>query len=106
MGAYGTVELADLTWTNGEDRINRHDQSDQINRWFCQDCGCYLASFHVLTPSRIYLSLGCLEVDEPLKIEYQQFVDSRASWVEPDDKIKAYKEWPDWVYEKLENQTP
>lgn len=105
MGAYGTVELGDLIWTSGEEKIKRYDQSDQINRWFCSDCGCYLASFHVLTPSRLYLSLGCLTSGEPAEIEYQQFLDSKACWVEVDQKIKGYREWPDWVYEELENQT-
>ena len=68
---------------------------------FCSVCGSSIAATHDLDTANIYISLGCLEPEIDIDIQYQQFVKSKASWVELDTSIRLHDEWLDWVYERI-----
>ena len=68
---------------------------------FCSKCGSFLAGTHDLDPENIFISLGSLDSNADIEIQYQQFISSRAEWVNLDKNIKLHEEWPEWVYEKI-----
>lgn len=101
MGSYGTVEKERFRWVEGEGLLGVYEQNKSLKRMFCSQCGSFIAGTHKLDPANIFISLGCLESDEQVEIEYQQFVNSKANWVQLDETIQMHKEWPAWVYEKV-----
>ena len=102
LGAYGAAKARDFRWVRGEDHVSEYRQNQTTTRYFCECCGSYLASRHTQSPKMIYLSLGCLEDSNQLKLKYQQFVASRASWVTISSDVPTYDEWPDWIAKNLE----
>ena len=82
--------------------LRSYQQNKSLARKFCSVCGSYVASLHDLDPSNIFLSLGCLELDDNIGIEYQQFVDSKANWLSLDLNVEQHANWPEWVLKKIE----
>ena len=112
-GAYGTVPKKDFEWLSGKSLVSKYEQNDNLERSFCSKCGSFLLSEHQLDPENVFLSLGCLSAHESIKIEYQQFVDSRADWCSVSPEITSHAAWPKWVLEKArkmhnknQNNTP
>lgn len=103
-GCYGTIRKEDFSWVSGEGLLIVYAQNDRIKRMSCSICGCYLVSTHSLAPGNYYLSLGCLQSDKTIKIDYQQFVASKAPWTHLDPAIKQYQAWPDWIHERIQNE--
>jgi len=101
MGTYGTIPKSDFHWTKGVELLTSYNQNKSLKRIFCSACGSFIAGTHDLDSENIFLSLGCLESEIDLKIKYQQFVDSKASWISLDENIRQHSEWPEWVYEKV-----
>lgn len=102
MGVYGSIAKTDFKWIAGESTIKSYQQTKHNQRLFCPNCGSCVISLHSLAPSRMYLSLGCLEDSSNLRIDYQQFVDSKAQWSSIDQSITQYSAWPDWIHQKIE----
>lgn len=101
MGTYGTIPKEDFSWVKGESLLSVYQQNKFLKRMFCSVCGSFIAGTHDLDPANVFISLGCLESGSDIKIEYQQFINSKAHWVQPDKSIKLHDEWPKWVYEKM-----
>lgn len=95
FGAYGGVQIDNLKWTQGKDQLNEFNVTDVLKKYFCKNCGSTLASHHQSWPEFIYISLGCVEGNPQVDIEYHQFVASSANWETICDGIKQYNEWPD-----------
>jgi len=105
-GTYGTVPKSDFKWLQGEGLVSNYSQNENLERSFCSVCGSLLKSEHHLDPSNVFLSLGCLEsASEDLTIEYQQFVESKASWHQLDPKIKSHRKWPKWALERAKRNS-
>ena len=102
MGVYGTIKKDKLVWLAGEGLLSSYQQNEALLRMFCSLCGSTLASTHALSPSKIYLALGCLDDQQNIKIDYQQFVESKASWVTVDRAIEAHAGWPEWIKQRIE----
>jgi len=101
MGAYGTIPKENFSWTEGESVISTYQQNKNLKRMFCSICGSFIAGIHDLDPVNIFISLGSLDSEVNFEIEYQQFINSKANWVQLDASIKLHSEWPQWVYEKV-----
>jgi len=101
MGTYGTISKECFDWVEGESLLSTYQQNRSLKRMFCSVCGSFIAGIHDLDPSNIFISLGSLDSQVVFEIEYQQFINSRANWVQLDRSIKAHNEWPEWVYEKV-----
>ena len=95
FGAYGEIPEQDLVWARGEALLREYRVSDLLTKFFCEHCGSTLATRHQSWPGYYYLSLGCLDGNPQIELEYQQFVDSKASWITIDDKLKQYADWSD-----------
>ena len=104
MGSYGTIPKEYFRWVEGEELLTIYQQNKSLKRLFCSVCGSFIAGTHDLDPANIFLSLGCLDSEIDLEIQYQQFIDSKASWVSLDKSIKLHDQWPDWVYETFGNK--
>jgi hypothetical protein len=94
-GTYGTVAKHHFRWTAGKELLGTYAQNEQMRRLFCTACGSYLITLYELASEDVYLSLGCLENDENIKIAYQQFVGSKASWTTINQSILQHYEWPE-----------
>lgn len=101
MGAYGTVLKTDINWLRGKEQLSVYQQTSNTKRMFCSYCGSFMLSTHELAPDKIYLSLGCLEKDAGLAIEYQQFVASKPQWLKIDLSVPQYDGWPDWILTRI-----
>lgn len=95
FGAYGEVKEDHLVWPQGKALLGEYRVSDLLRKFFCKNCGSTIATHHQSWPEYYYLSLGCLDGNPDVEIEYHQFVDSKASWVKIGDELAQYAEWPD-----------
>ena len=94
FGAYGGVESDQFRWVHGSENLKEFSVSEALRKYFCKNCGSTIATTHQSWPEFVYISLGCLDGNTPVKLEYHQFVDSRASWYTLCDNIRQYREWP------------
>ena len=104
MGAYGKIAKVDFTWLTGVESLNSFMQNENLRRVFYSKCGTTLSSIHALNKNDIYISLGCLDSSEHLKIEYQQFVNSKAEWFIPNSELASYESWPPWIQKVILNE--
>lgn len=95
FGVYGEVQSDKLKWTLGKDQLNEFSATESLKKYFCKNCGSTLATHHQSWPEYIYISLGSLNGNPKVKLEYHQFVASRANWDTICDGIRQYDEWPD-----------
>ena len=100
MGAYGAVRRDQFEWASGEALLKTYAQNKQSKRLFCSNCGSCVLSYHDLAPDFYYLSLGCLDSDQSIKIKYQQFTASKVDWVKLDASVEQYDRYPKWIVEK------
>lgn len=77
--------------------ISTYQQNHHTARLFCSHCGSNLVSTHILTDDTVYVSLGSLDDTKGINIEYQQFTESKAGWVNIDSGVAAHDEWPELI---------
>ncbi|MFT5219291.1 MAG: hypothetical protein ACI87H_001428 [Gammaproteobacteria bacterium] len=94
FAAYASVAIEDLHWRRGEERLKKFTLNEQLSKYFCSRCGSTLMTFHSQVPGFYHLSLGNLDDDQNIAIEYHQYVDSKASWERIDDGLTQYPGWP------------
>lgn len=89
--AYAEVEPGTLTWTEGRPAIHRVGGG----AWgiaFCGSCGSTLAGMHGEDAHGV--TLGCVDGDPGVQIEYHQFVGSKAPWDHIGGDAPRYDEGP------------
>ncbi len=101
MGAYGMVRKSEFSWLSGEEVLKTFRQNNNLERFFCSNCGSFLLSVHGLDSVNCYLSLGSLDCHEGIEISYQQFTDSKVPWLELDSSLESHREWPSWIHERI-----
>ena len=94
FAAYASVVIEDLNRRRGEELLKKFSLNEQFSKYFCSRCGSTLMTFHSQVPGYYHLSLGNLDDDANIAIEYHQFVDSKASWHSIDDGLSQYSGWP------------
>lgn len=95
FGAYASVPGDAFSWLQGESLLRHYRVSESLEKWFCSACGSTLLSRHQNWPEALYLSLGNIDGDVEVRLEYHQFVDSRASWDEIHDDLPRYAAFPE-----------
>ena len=95
FGAYGAVNRSHFKWLTCSDEISQYSPTPISRRYFCGTCGSYLATDHDGDPSRVYLSLGCLDSELATQPEHQQFAGAIPGWSKLHDNLSTYEKWPD-----------
>ena len=76
--AYAEVEPGSLTWTQGETQLTRYETAPGWGMGFCGTCGTTLCG---LQGSEVHgVTLGTVDGDPGVQIEFHLFVGSKAPW--------------------------
>lgn len=95
FAAYGEIPISAFNWDCKDSQPGSFNPTPDTTRYFCKNCGSFLASTHVEATDRIYLSLGCVVSGIPTEINLQQFYASKAPWHQPNSNHPVYSEWPE-----------
>ena len=95
FAAYGSTAIKNFSFLQGQALIREYQVSDVLSKRFCSQCGSTLITCHLDEPDIYHISLGCIADNIALKPEYHQFIDSKANWYEPADRLPQYSEWAD-----------
>ena len=95
FGAYASVPGSAFGWSQGESLLRQYPVSDLLQKWFCSECGSTLLSRHQNWPEEVYLSLGNIDGDVEVHLEYHQFVDSKACWDHIHDDLPQFPAFPE-----------
>ena len=92
FSTYAGVSKAKFKWLCDTSNINKYKSSERISRFICSNCGSLLASIDYDEKNTIYLSVGLIDTDTEIYVEYHQFVSSKVSWFEIEDDLPQYKQ--------------
>jgi len=88
------VDLAQLTWSDGEDLVRKYESESGFKSHFCSLCGSPLPNL-TANDSAWWVPVGLLEDDAELELGAHLFVGSRASWDVIADAGAHFDEMPD-----------
>jgi hypothetical protein len=93
FGTYVGVKAADFRWLKGEELVTSYESSPGGQRGFCRTCGSNLP---VLEPGakEFFIPAGTLDDDPGVRPAVHIFVASKAPWVEIDDELPQFDEYP------------
>jgi hypothetical protein len=93
FGTYVGVKAADFRWVKGEELVASYQSSPGGQRGFCRTCGSNLP---VLEPGaeEFFIPAGTLDDDPGVRPAVHIFVASKAPWVEIDDELPQFDEYP------------
>ncbi|MFT5504092.1 MAG: hypothetical protein ACI845_002915 [Gammaproteobacteria bacterium] len=97
FGSYGEILIDDIHWITDKDQLIQFNYSIMLSKYFCGQCGSTVATHHESWPEYWYISLGCLDGEPPISVEYHQFTGSQASWHEINDQLPQFPQWPDEI---------
>jgi len=90
--AYALVEPGTLTWTAGEAHLSHYDSAQGFGLRFCQYCGSTLCGTY---QGEVHgVTLGCVNGDPDVEINYHLYVDSKAAWEVMPADVVCYAEAP------------
>jgi hypothetical protein len=81
--------------TAGRDALTAYHSSPGKRRYFCSACGSPIYSHGEKTKQVVSVRAGTLKADPGLRPAYQAFTASRAAWVELQEGLPRFDEWPD-----------
>jgi hypothetical protein len=87
------VNTADFRWLKGEDLLERYQTSPGHVRAFCRVCGSSLPDPDP-GATDFYLPAGTLDDDPGARLAGHIFVGSKAPWVEINDGLPQFDEYP------------
>jgi hypothetical protein len=93
--AYCEVTDAELRWLQGAEGLVRYAATARLEKLFCAHCGSGILTRHDSSPGCNYVNLGALDDDAGIRLEYHQFVGSKAAWHEIGGDARQYDGWPD-----------
>jgi hypothetical protein len=87
------VNASDFRWVKGEELIARYRSSPGLQRGFCRTCGSNLP---LPDPAEqtFFLPAGTLDDDPRARPAAHIFVASKAPWVEINDDLPQFDEYP------------
>lgn len=91
FSTYGAVSPSGFSWLCDQGNLIEYQSSKSVSRFFCNTCGSLLTSIDKNVQNAIYLSVGLLDNDTEVSVEYHQFVSSKASWYEITDGLPQYE---------------
>ncbi|MGH8766048.1 MAG: GFA family protein [Burkholderiales bacterium] len=89
------VDTDRFTITAGKDSLCRLESSPGKFRYFCAGCGSPIYSHGEKTSHVVSVRSGTLRQDPGLRVAYHAFVASKAPWVEINDGLPQFDEYPD-----------
>lgn len=87
----GYVLKSDFSIVLGEDNLHYYQVTEQTRRYFCADCASPIYSENNTDPLRVRLRLGILDSEIIERPSSHNFVTSRASWDQFNDRLPHYK---------------
>lgn len=88
-----TVPLAGFRVVRGSELVATYSSSSELDRLFCRVCGSSFAIIEAKT-GEAFVAAGTLDVDPGVRPTSQIFVGSKSPWVEIEDDIPAFDEYP------------
>ncbi len=98
--AYARVNPEDFRWLRGEALLTAYHSHPDYGLLFCKQCGSTLCGTHLEAIHGI--TLGCLNEDPGISIDYHLFTGSKADWEVLPDGIIQFDEAPAPDYAKPE----
>ena len=89
------VDADKLKITAGKESLSGYESSPQKFRYFCSSCGAPIYSQAEKTKRIVSVRSGTLKQDPGLRVAYHAFVASKAPWVELNDGLPQFAEYPD-----------
>lgn len=89
---------AQLEWKCGEDLVRLYKllDAERFNTTFCGQCGSPLPR-HIPEIGLIAVPAGSLDENPGVSPQADIFWESRAQWLEPEDELPKYAEYPPGV---------
>lgn len=93
--AYALIEPGSLTWLRGEDQLTSYVGQHGAGKRFCRKCGSTLVG--IFRGEVHGITLGCLDDDPGIGLDFHLFVGSKASWdVLPEGVVAHEGLPPEW----------
>ena len=90
--SYAEVDAGDFTWLQGQALLTRYDTHPGFGLAFCSRCGSTLCGLY---QGEVHgVTLGCLNEDPEIEMDYHIFVGSKASWEVIPKGVVTYEEGP------------
>jgi len=89
------VDADRFSITAGRESLTAYRSSPGKHRYFCSTCGSPIYSRGEKTKQVVSVRAGTLKTDPGLRPAYRAFTASKAPWVEIDDSLPQFQEWPD-----------
>lgn len=105
FATYVGAPSAGFKWTAGEDRIARYRSSNRLERAFCPQCGSAMPSGgdH---EGFTWFPAGLLEDGCDVKPSAHIFAKSKVPWLEIDESLPKFDEYPPGAGEAVERDPP
>lgn len=81
--------------TAGRESLSAFESGPKKLRYFCSNCGSPIYSQGEKTRHVVSVRCGTLRQDPGIRVAYSAFVASKAPWVDIDDDLPHFSEWPD-----------
>ena len=88
------IDLAQLTWIEGEALVQKYESDTGFKSHFCSRCGSPLPNL-TANDSAWWVPVGLLEAAEGMQVGAHVFVGSRAPWDVVADSGEHFDEMPD-----------
>ncbi|MEO2172827.1 MAG: GFA family protein [bacterium] len=93
--SWGGVKRDQFSYLSGESELKSYAFSENADSLFCSHCGSTLLVDYKPDADMLYLVMGAVNEDVECPKGFHQFVGSKASWVEVNDELPQFDEWPD-----------
>jgi len=90
----GPSRLSSFRWLSGNDSVVWYESSPGCQRGFCPRCGSTLAMRDRAFPEAIAFSIAALDTNPSGRPVANQFVGSKAPWLDLTDGLPTYEEAP------------
>ena len=88
-----TAGTDEFRWVAGEELITRYSASPDFERTFCRVCGSNLPLYFAKM-DELAIPAGSLDDDPGIRLTSHIFVGSKAPWVEIDEDLECFDEYP------------
>ena len=93
FATYIGVKASDFRWVKGEELVTAYQSSPALQRGFCRICGSNLP-VPGASEEMLFIPAGTLDDDPGARPAAHIFVASKAPWVEINDDLPQFDEYP------------
>lgn len=91
--SFAGIRASQFRFLKGADLVQVYESSPKGHRGFCRICGSN-APVHSLNGKTVWVPAGSLDDDPGQRPTFHMFVGSKAPWLEIDDELVKYDEFP------------